>query len=108
MIENLIASLMRDYVLQDDIIDKLADAVVELQEQDNTIITFLQKQLDDVNKRIGKLIKSIEEGIANDSVKQRLDELEAKKGDIEISLASCRTQSCKIELRILKLMPFSS
>jgi hypothetical protein len=47
----------------------------------------LQSQLDDVEKRIGNLISSIEEGIANASVKQRLDELEAKKAEIEISLA---------------------
>jgi hypothetical protein len=60
---------------------------VELQKRENTTIPFLQKQLDDIDKRIGNIINSIEEGIANASVKQRLDELETKKADLEISLA---------------------
>jgi hypothetical protein len=47
----------------------------------------LQKQLDDIEKRIGNLINSIEEGIANVSVKQRLDDLETKKADLEIAIA---------------------
>ena len=47
----------------------------------------MQKQLDDIDKRIGNIINSIEEGIANASVKQRLDELETKKVDLEITLA---------------------
>ena len=40
-----------------------------------------------MEKRIGNLINSIEEGIATSSVKQRLDDLETKKADLEISLA---------------------
>ena len=45
------------------------------------------KQIDDIEKRIGNLINSIEEGIATSSVKQRLEDLETKKADLEISLA---------------------
>jgi hypothetical protein len=86
-IECHIARLTRDYVLRDKIIDQLADAIVELQKRENTTIPFLQKQLSEVEKRIGNLINSIEEGITNASVKQRLDELEAKKADLEIALA---------------------
>jgi len=86
-IERRIAALTREYVLRDEIIDRLADAVVELQKRENTTIPFLKKQLDDINKRIGNLVNSIEEGIANASVKQRLDELETKKADLEISLS---------------------
>ena len=66
--------------------NKLADSIVILQERENTTIPFLQKQLDDIEKRIGNIIKSIEEGIATSSVKQRLEDLESKKADLEISL----------------------
>ena len=86
-IEHHIAALTRDYVLRDEVIDQLADAVVELQKRENTTIPFLQKQLADIDKRIGNILNSIEEGIANASVKQRLDELEAKKADLEIAFA---------------------
>ena len=86
-IERHIVALTRDYVLRDEIIDLLADAVVELQKRENTVIPFLQKQLADIDKRIGNLINSIEEGLANASVKQRLDDLESKKADNEIAIA---------------------
>ena len=86
-IERYIVVLTREYVLRDEVIDRLADAVVELQKRENTAIPFLNKQLGDIAKRIGNLINSIEEGIATSSVKQRLEELETKKADLEISLA---------------------
>ena len=69
---------------------RLTDAIVELQKRENTTIPLLQKQLDEVEKRIGNLINSIEEGIATASVKQRLDELEVKKVDIEKSPSRAR------------------
>jgi len=86
-IERRVVALTQEYVLRDEVIDKLADAVFELQKRENTTISFLQKQLDDIDKRISNLVNSIEEGIANVSVKQRLDELESKKVNLEISLA---------------------
>ena len=86
-IERHIVRLTQDYVLCDVVIDQLADAIVELQKRENTIIPFLQKQLADVDKRLANLVNSIEEGIANATVKQRLDELEAKRVDLEIAIA---------------------
>lgn len=86
-IEQLVVTLARNYVLVDAVIDRLADAIVELQKQENTVIPFLQKQLSDIEKRIGNLINSIEEGVATASVKQRLNDLEEKKADLEIAIA---------------------
>jgi len=86
-IERHVVALTCKYVLIDEVIDRLADAIVELQKKENTTIPFLQNQLDDVEKRIGNIINAIEEGMMNASAKQRLDDLETKKADIEISLA---------------------
>jgi hypothetical protein len=60
---------------------------VELQGRDNTTLPFLQKQLADIDKRIGNVLNSIEEGLANASVKARLDDLETTKADLEIAIA---------------------
>jgi DNA invertase Pin-like site-specific DNA recombinase/DNA-directed RNA polymerase subunit M/transcription elongation factor TFIIS len=86
-IEREVVRLTREFVLRDEVIDRLADAVVELQKQENTTIPFLQKQINDVQKRIDNLLNGIEEGLMNASAKQRLDDLEMKKADFEISLA---------------------
>jgi len=85
--ERHMAQVTRDFVLQDSIIDQIADAVVAIQKKENVMIPFLQKKLDDIEKRIGNLVNSIEEGLVNASIKQRLDDLEADKADVEIALA---------------------
>ena len=86
-IERAVVMLTRNLVLIDEIIEQMADAVIEMQKKENTTLPFLQKQLTDVEKRINNLITSIEEETASTSVKQRLDELEEKKADLDISIA---------------------
>jgi len=78
------AQVTRDFVLQDSIIDQAANAIVAIQKKENVMIPFLQKRLDDIGKWIGNLVNSIEGGLANASIKQRLNDLEA---DVEIALA---------------------
>jgi hypothetical protein len=86
-LEYQVAFLTHLHVLQDDVIDRLADAIVELQQRENTTIPFLKKQLEDVEKRIANILKSVEEGLSGASVQNRLAELEVSKEDIEISIA---------------------
>ena len=85
-IEHHVVSLTHGIVLQDDVIGKLAEAVVKLQKQENTTVPLLEKQLGDVVKRIRNVLNSIEEGIATHSVKEWLTELEDMKEEIEIAL----------------------
>ncbi|MCL1882621.1 MAG: recombinase family protein [Defluviitaleaceae bacterium] len=86
-IERAVVELTRAYVLQDDVIARLADAIVELQKRENTLVPFLQQQLGEINKKIDNLLTAIEDGLLNASAKNRLDDLEAKKADLQISIA---------------------
>ena len=86
-IEGQIVALAREIVFRDEIIDHLADACVKLQKSENTAIPVLKKRIEDIEKRIRNLLNAIEEGMMNASAKQRLDELEAAKADLEIALA---------------------
>jgi len=85
--ERWIVYLTREFVLQDKVISRLADAIMDIHNQENTTIPLLQKQLADIEKRIDNLLNAIEEGMANASAKQRLDGLEAKKADLEVAIA---------------------
>ena len=96
-IERQIVATAQDYVLQDDVIDRLADSVLALFNKENTVIPFLQKQLKDIDKRIDNVLKSIEEGISGASVKNRLADLETKKEELEISLAKENIEKPPIE-----------
>jgi DNA invertase Pin-like site-specific DNA recombinase len=96
-IEQLVVSMAQDYVLQDDVIDRLADKVLDLFNRENMAIPYLQKQLADVDKRINNVLKSIEEGISGNSVKKRLADLETMKEEIEISLAKEQIEKPPLE-----------
>jgi len=86
-LERHIVALVKERVLRNDVIDRIADELVKLQNQENTTVSFLQKQLTDIQKRIDNLLNAIEEGLLNASAKARLDDLEMKKSDLEISIA---------------------
>lgn len=85
-IEDLVIAQIRSVLFDDTIMERIADKLVALQEQENTDIPLLQQQLQEVGKSIENLLNAIEQGIFTTSTKQRLDELEQKKKDLEISL----------------------
>jgi len=86
-IERKVVELTQKYILQDDMIDLIADRVIALHNTDSSRIPYLQKQFDDVQKRINNLLNAIEEGLFNASAKERLDGLETAKADLEIAIA---------------------
>ena len=77
----------KELVLNDKTINLLADKVVAFRKRENTVLPVLQKQLDDVEKAIFNLLDAIQQGLFNASAKKRLDDLESRKMDLEISIA---------------------
>ena len=61
----------------------------EMQEQ----IKMLKKQLVDVDKAIGNLMRAIEAGIFNDITKARMDELDAQKTALQAAIAGQELES---------------
>ena len=68
------------------LIERLADMVIEVQEQENTIIPVLQRQLAEVEKGIENMLNAIQQGIITPSTKQRMDELEMRKNQLIVQL----------------------
>ncbi len=87
-IEGFIVEQTRLHVLQDDVIDRIADAVVDFQkkEQKSSLLPSLEQRLSEIRKSIANMIAAIEQGIITPSTKQRLAQLEAEKSDLEISI----------------------
>ena len=56
-------------------INRLIDAILVMQEQEDTITPALRSQLAETEFSIGNILKAIEQGIFTPSTKQRLDEL---------------------------------
>lgn len=86
-IEDLVVEQVVKIVMDDTLIEKIADMVIELQGQENTAIPMFQKQLAETKKGISNLIDAIQQGIVSASTKERLDALEEAKSELEVRLA---------------------
>ena len=91
-IERFVVSETKRIVFQDDMINRIADAVVEFQKKENTTLPLLQKQLKKAEKGIENMLDAIQQGIITSSTKQRLDDLEARKEELEISITQEKMQ----------------
>ena len=57
-----------------------------MQERENALLPSLRQQLAETEKGIDNLLNAIQQDILNKSTKQRLDDLEAQKEDLEVSI----------------------
>ena len=75
-------------LIQDDaVIDKIVQLVMDVQNQENTTIPLLEKQLREVNKKLDNLMKAIEDGLYARTTKERLEALESQKGELTVKIA---------------------
>ncbi len=92
-IERFVVLKTKELLLDNDsALDKLAYDLIEYQKQESTLLPLLRDQLKETDKRIANMLNAIEEGIFTSTTKQRLEDLEAKKADLEISIAEEQLQ----------------
>ena len=83
-IERLVVRATLDYVLQPEVIEWVADAVMAYQEREaaSAQMAALKAQLADNERALSNVIKAVEAGIITATTKRRLLELEAEGQDI--------------------------
>ncbi len=84
--ENKIIKMTLDHILKPDVMKGIAENVTVVYNKDiddQTILETLEKQKGDKEKAINNLLKALEMGIFTPSTKQRLEQLEKEKGDLE-------------------------
>ena len=89
-IEELVVRFTVQKVLTDENIDLIATRAMEIIEKESADTTFLnglQAQLKEVKKKLKNLMTAIEQGMITSTPKERLEELELDKNDIETQIA---------------------
>lgn len=100
LIEPLILNEMKKLLSENKILDFIVDKTWEFYLKSNTInekIKGIQKKLADTESSINNLVKTIEMGIINESILNRIKELEAQKLALEKSLG-CAELDKNLEL----------
>lgn len=97
-IEGAIAKALMAKIMNDQVIEQIADEVMEFQRRhkDNPEIRALEAAKVDNSRAIGNILKAIEMGIITESTKSRLMELEAKNTELTERLAMLT--SCQLDV----------
>ena len=85
-IEDFVISHIMKIIFDDDLMDKLADALLEHLNQENTTLPILEKQFTEVQKNIDNMLNAIQQGIFTPSTKERLEALEREKSELSVQI----------------------
>ena len=85
-IEDIVVNETLAMLQDDNILLYIIDTAMELQARENTSLPHLKQQLAETERSIKNMLDAIQQGIFNSSTKQRLDELEQTKSDLEVSI----------------------
>ena len=85
-LEDLVVNATLEMLQDDKTIDAIVEMVMHLQDQENTALPLLKKQLKEVDSGIQNMLNAIQAGILTSSTKERLEALEAQKKELEIRI----------------------
>ena len=95
-IENLVIQYVMKVVFDDTLIEKIADNILNLLSSESSKIPELSARLKEINRGIDNIVNAIQQGIFTPSTKQRLEELEELKKDIETAIICEKMQRPEI------------
>ncbi len=91
-IEEAVAKAIRDYILQDNVIQWIADSTVAYNKraEEQSQISLLESELAETKRSIKNIMAAIEQGIITDTTKARLLELEGEQAQLTGRIAAAR------------------
>ena len=85
-IEDLVVTRTMELIMDDKAIDAIVNLLIQMQEQENINLPLYEKQLRETNRAIDNMLNAIQQGILTRSTKERLDQLEAARDDLELKI----------------------
>ena len=85
-IEDLVVSETMNMIMDESMVQYIADLVMEIQAKENTDLPRLREQLAETEKAIENMLNAIQQGIFNQFTKQRFDDLETTKNELEVKI----------------------
>ena len=85
-IENFVVSRIMQELMHDDELERLIDALLNLQSKESRELPLLERQLAETENGIRNLLDAIQQGLLTESTKERLRELEETKSKLQTSI----------------------
>lgn len=100
-IEDLVVRETMKMVMDDAAIEAIVSMLMDLQERDNVNVPLYEQQLRETETAINNLLNAIQQGILTRSTKARLEELEARRDDLETKLACEKLAKPKVSAEFM-------
>ena len=95
-LEDLVVNQTMQLVRDDAAMESIIAKVMELQDKENTNIPLYEKQLRDAESGIQNMLNAIQAGILTSSTKERLEQLEETKRELEARIAEEKLAKPKV------------
>ena len=95
-IEDAVIHYIMKIVMDDELIDHIADAILNILAQENSKLPQLNPRLKEIETGIQNMLNAIQQGILTPSTKERLEALEQEREEIKVAIYSEELQKPKI------------
>lgn len=95
-IEDLVLTRTMELIMDDKAIDAIVNLLIQMQDQQNINLPLYEKQLRETNRAIDNMLNAIQQGILTRSTKERLDQLEAARDDLELKIEKEKLEKPRI------------
>ena len=103
-LEDLVVNQTMQLVKDDAAMESIIAKVMDLQNKENTNIPLYEKQLRDAESGIQNMLNAIQAGILTSSTKERLEQLEETKRELEARIAEEKLAKPKIKEEFYPLL----
>ncbi|MCQ2388075.1 MAG: recombinase family protein, partial [Clostridia bacterium] len=92
-IENLVVNSVKEKIMDDALMEQLSYRLYDLQMDESCLLNSLKEKLETTNSEIDNVMTAIKKGIILDTTKKALEELEERKKQLEIDIATEQIKS---------------
>ena len=101
-LEDLVVNQTMQLVRDDAAMESIIAKVMELQDRENTNLPLYEKQLRDAESSIQNMLNAIQAGILTSTTKERLEQLEETKRELEARIAEEKLAKPKIKEEFIR------
>ena len=84
-------------IMDDNFVEYVADAVMDIQSRESSVLPALRKQLEEAESGITNMLNAIQMGILTSSTKERLEALEEQRKELQARIAEERLAKPKMK-----------
>lgn len=89
-LEDFVVYKTMEFLMQDEIIERLAELLFRLQHEESPLLPRLEEQLKEKEKEMENIVNAVQKGYATDVLLERLEKLKHDKDEIAVSIAKER------------------